>query len=408
MNAHLNYFKILISLTIFLLFTVASFNWLIDPFGIYQSIKIHRINTIKTQQEIIGKFTIKALCALEQDYNIFIMGSSRANRGIDPTYSALTAWGKAYNVSLAGAHLHELKQVFDFILQKQPNVQIIVFSLDFLMFTDRTAPNPNFDQSPFGTKNYLLQHVKNTFSLDESYYAIKTLYDNYYADVSVPIEPSCDRQGAPKPNMIKPYPHHEQFIKTLTGFFEAPQLYAGYCYSETKLLELQQIIEKAHERGILVKFFISPIHAWQLEAIRLTGLYPLFEQWKRDLVDILAQDRLKHSQQAIYELYDFSGYYPMSMEAVPQQIQQPMQWFWESSHYKTQLGNLVLDKLFNQQTRKLPADFGILVDKNNIETHLANIRQAQMQYQQTHLDDINEITALIKTKFHKIPTPCPH
>ncbi len=387
---------------------VASFNWFVDPFGIYQSIKIHQVNAIKTQQEVIGKFTIKAICALEQEYNIFILGSSRANRGIDPTYSALTARGKAYNISLAGAHLHELKQVFDFILKHQSNIEIIIFSLDFFMFTDRTAPNPNFDQSPFGETNYFLQRLKNTFSLDEAYYSLKTVYDNYYADTTIQATFLCDRQGAPKPNTMIFYPHHENFIKTLTSFFIAPQLYAGYCYSDTRLLELQQIIEKARERGVLLKFFISPIHAWQLEAIRLSGLYPTFEQWKRDLIQLLAQDHTKYPQQTVYTLHDFSGYHHFATETVPRHKQQQMQWFWESSHYKTQLGNVVLDKLFTNQMNPQATDFGILVDSNNIETHLANVRRAQQHYQQTHQDDILEITALAKEKLPKIPTLCPH
>lgn len=393
---------------VMLLGMTASFNWLVDPFSIYQSVKINHFNSLKTQQEVIGKFTIKAICALEQDYSIFILGSSRANRGIDPTHPAFNSLGKAYNIALTGANVYELKQVIDFILTYQPYTKIIVFSLDFLMFTDRIADNPNFEQSPFATKNYFLQHIKNTFSLDETYYSLKTVIDNYQMDnTSILEETPCIRQGIPKHDIIIPYPHYKSSIKTLTSFLEAPQLYAGYCYSHTRLLELQQIIDTARQHHIEVKFFISPIHAWQLELIRLTGLYPTFEQWKRDLTHLLAQDQRQYPQQPIYPLYDFSSYHELTTESVPRQQEQQMQWFWESSHYKKQLGNLVINKLFHYQVEQQPADFGILIDEQNIETHLAHIRQAQQRYQQTHDEDMMELTALVKAKFHKISIPCP-
>ncbi len=49
-----------------------------------------------------------------------------------------------------------------------------------------------------------------------------------------------------------------------------------------------------------------------------------------------------------------------------------MQWYWESSHFKKEVGDLVLDKLFDYQAlgRVIPDDFGILINRNNIEAHL--------------------------------------
>ncbi len=49
-----------------------------------------------------------------------------------------------------------------------------------------------------------------------------------------------------------------------------------------------------------------------------------------------------------------------------------MQWYWESSHFKKEVGDLVLDKLFDYQApgRVIADDFGILINRNNIEAHL--------------------------------------
>ncbi|MFC1932391.1 hypothetical protein ACFLXU_02005 [Chloroflexota bacterium] len=49
-----------------------------------------------------------------------------------------------------------------------------------------------------------------------------------------------------------------------------------------------------------------------------------------------------------------------------------MQWYWDSSHYKKELGDLMLDKIFNyhESGRIVPDNFGVLITSDNIERHL--------------------------------------
>ncbi len=84
-----------------------------------------------------------------------------------------------------------------------------------------------------------------------------------------------------------------------------------------------------------------------------------------------------------------------------------MQWYWESSHFKKEVGDLVLDKLFDYQAlgRVIPDDFGILINRNNIEAHLQKLLQEQQQYHQTHPQDVMKIKTLAKQVMVKIPCP---
>jgi hypothetical protein len=141
--------------------------------------------------------------------------------------------------------------------------------------------------------------------------------------------------------------------------------------------------------------YIQPNHAYLLETFKIKGLWPTMDQWKRELVNILAEDAAAHPKEKPFPLWDFSGYNTITTEAIPQSgdTTTKMKWYWEGSHYKKELGDQILDRIFNYQSamRKVPQDFGILLTPDNLETHLANIRQKQQVYTQTHPGEIAEI-----------------
>lgn len=68
------------------------------------------------------------------------------------------------------------------------------------------------------------------------------------------------------------------------------------------------LIKESRANNIELLLFISPVHARQLEVIRLSNLYPTFEQWKRDMVKVIAEDVEQHPDKSPIQLWDFSGY----------------------------------------------------------------------------------------------------
>jgi hypothetical protein len=68
-----------------------------------------------------------------------------------------------------------------------------------------------------------------------------------------------------------------------------------------------------------------------------------------------------------------------------------MKWYWESSHYKQELGNLVLDSVLEA---KMVDDFGMLINTSNIDKHLAEIRIKQQQYRKSNPIDAAEVLKL--------------
>jgi len=100
-----------------------------------------------------------------------------------------------------------------------------------------------------------------------------------------------------------------------------------------------------------------------------------------------------------YSLWDFSGYNEITTEPFPSLNDKTtqMQWYWESSHYKKETGDLVLDTLLNykQADRKAPAKFGVKLTSKNIEQHLFNQRVNRDKFTASHSEIVNEINDMI-------------
>ena len=79
-------------------------------------------------------------------------------------------------------------------------------------------------------------------------------------------------------------------------------------------------------------------------------------------------------------LVDFSDINTITTEIIPSkdEVQRGMKWFWESLHFTAETGNLMLDRIFFYQREncKLPEDFGVDIDSNNIQMYLTK-RQTQ-------------------------------
>ncbi len=158
---------------------------------------------------------------------------------------------------------------------------------------------------------------------------------------------------------------------------------------------LKKIIALAEINNIDLRLFISPVHAYLLEAMRVMGLWPIYEQWKRDLVASLpTQDEGSPSKPTI-QLWDFSGYNTITTENYPSKNnpKEPMQGFMEPAHYKKQVGDMILDRIFDHQNanQEVPEDFGIQLKNENLEDRLAKIREDRIRYQKTHRKEIEKI-----------------
>ena len=77
--------------------------------------------------------------------------------------------------------------------------------------------------------------------------------------------------------------------------------------------------------------------------------------------------------------------------------------YWDSSHFKDNVGDLVLNRLFG--VGEVPEDFGVQLTQVNIEQVLADIRTQHERYRATHPGTIALIRDYVENykREHNIP-----
>ena len=95
------------------------------------------------------------------------------------------------------------------------------------------------------------------------------------------------------------------------------------------------------------------------------------------------------------------------MESLPPvNSRREMKFYWDSSHFKENVGDLVLDRICAEGNNAAlkTQDFGMLLTPDNIEMELARIRTDQKIYRHNHPEEISQIEQWVDAykKVHNI------
>lgn len=351
------------------------FNFAVDPYGVLNSPSIPKFNKSKPEM-ITHERMFKAIEITRLKPQVILLGSSRTQWGLDPNNAVLSKTNlKAYNLGFSGANMYEVMRYFQHVLTNQPELKTVVIGLDFFMFRENNPPQADFLESRLDKKNITQQEFVNIlFSFDAFSSSQKTLqknldlsYPNY--QISNGLFLIDNRKALPGSS--------KEFTKWIKPAFQA---YQNYKISEESLKQFKDVIQVCQQKGINFKVFISPSHAIEGEAIQMVGSWPQFEQWKRELVKIAP-------------VWDFSGYNSVTGEP----IRNEMKNYIDNSHYRKEVGDVILNRLFNQKVETVPADFGILMTPDNIESHLAKIRANRAAWAKSNPDAVKLMQQLKQT-----------
>ena len=103
------------------------------------------------------------------------------------------------------------------------------------------------------------------------------------------------------------------------------------------------------------------------------GMGPLFEQWKRMMLGIVAD------ADPTLALWDFAQEHRWTIEPPPPagDTRSAMQWYWEPSHYKAVLGEQILRRMLGDHQ---PDDFGCRLTPQTVEPCLAEAERLRSDY----------------------------
>lgn len=330
--------------------------------------------------------TAKAINLTLHTYDALILGSSRTEIAINPQDPSW--YGKrVYNAALAGSNMFEMERVFQYALNQQ-SPKLILLGLDFGLFSENRSTSADFALSRFDEHTPISAFFKENLSKPAIEKALRTLRYNK-DDV-----PPAHRFGQhlAKSSFEEKIQKHGQYtflFKTLnTKVITNREAYNLGGYSSSRLELLGSLIQSCADQNIQLIAFISPIHALQLSAIHELGLWPEYENWKRDLVQLFAD-------YPGFSLYDFSNWNDLMQEEVPPAgSPHQMQWYWETSHYKQELGHLMLMEMLSSTPLVQPSLATVLTSKN-IEQALKQQDGDRLEYQASHPMEVAHIRCLV-------------
>ena len=150
---------------------------------------------------------------------------------------------------------------------------------------------------------------------------------------------------------------------------------------EATLGLLDTVTDEYCREGTAFRLYLQPVHALA-ELSYWAGKWDALDDWKRSLTAVADARR---GQGCDIRLVDFSGFNRITSEDVPQTTgRENMRYYWEHSHYRSEVGELILKHLFATGRQEKGDDFGVELTGATIERHLGDFRARRSAYIASH------------------------
>lgn len=396
---------------------VAAVNFVIDPYDIHGLLNKAGLNQIKPHAGANGAMA-KAYQVLRAKPQTLVLGNSRAEVGFNPQS---TAWPQGmrpvFNLALPGtgpiASLRYLQHALS--VHKPTTVVLGVDFMDFLVSEDDSRPRtvsgpssmeqrllvtPAGGPNPGRWRQRVEDFAASVLSLDASLHSIGTV-----AAQRGPYPAHLTSQGF---NPMRDYERIARDEGYYAMFWQRDQENALAYWRRPKAIYqrgtatspqfdvLRRMIGLCREQGVEMHLVIYPYHAHLLETFYSLGLWPQFEEWKRALARLAAEaGRDLHAP--VVRLWDFSGYNAISAERVPdaEDRKTGTRWYWEAGHFKQELGDVMLRRMFAAPSASDPA-IGVQLAMDNMEQATERLRQERAWYERSHASEVAAIRGLIR------------
>ncbi len=336
---------------------VGIFNYVVDPYGFNNFITINRINSEKNSNTMLTtRFKSKIL--ENGNFNTIMLGSSRVGV-MNPEIIDKYLGGKTFNLAYPGS-VTEIHNKLFFYALKYNDIKNIIYGIDLLSFNESRVVKNDFQEF------YELQKKienKEKISNFDLYLNIET----FKKSMKLLIENILGTKETKIIYLSNGMRDHLHFIKELeNGMFDFNKevnkeikhyylpggMYKKYNFSYDYLEYFQKIIIFCRKNNIKVWVYIPPTYSDFFNALQPAGYFDEFELFKNELVKIT-------------DFIDFTG---------NNTINKDKNNYWDGAHLKQELTEVLMSKVFNDKSAKVPKDFGVLVTKDNIDEHLSNLR----------------------------------
>lgn len=321
---------------------VAGFVAIVDPYGLYGFVDKAGFNHVKpglTRYQV----QIKQARAQERQRQFVIMGNSRAEIGLDPRAPVFGA-AAGFNLAIPGTSVYTSIDQMKALAQARLTPPTVILGVEFIDFLRPAVEAPRA-RAPAPAHGTPFWRADALFSLTSLADAVRTLHIQDDAEASV-----MTVDGYNPLHEYLAFVRDDGYDKIFTQRAQESAAIlrskSTSAFGDDDFNALHRFLLAATEHGADIKLIIYPYHAQMLALFEATGLWPLFEQWKRGVVnEVETMRRLRPGVRIT--LVDFSGFGPYNCERIPTPAERSAStsWYWEAGHFKKALGDIVLQRL---------------------------------------------------------------
>lgn len=356
--------KILLILCVLGVGFVGGVNYLVDPYGLYKT-KYFSFEKIKESEKMR---LLKAIKTKEIKPISISLGTSRTEFGYDPTHPYFIK--PSYNLANSSGSMYENKLYFQWAL-KQGNLKKVLLVADYRMFNEVNQKDVADLETYFDNRNiYSL-----LFSVDVLKDSLLTVKGG--ENTSIYLANGQRDHTFNWKNILQKGGHLETMKKDESEYYKGYP--TNYTYKDTKkesFPDFEEMIKLCYENNIELDIIFGPSHIRQWEALNYYLGYDKWLQWKKDIL-VSVNKIAKQYDKKQFRIMDFSVYHPLTAENVPTDKNTQMKYHWEASHYKNELGLIVLNRLIGNSEY---TDFGIELNLKNIDDHLEQQKTDRVKF----------------------------
>ncbi len=336
--------KVYLSITLFVIFLFALFNYAIDPLWTFSN--SNRYNNRQPGFDERQLKTNRAYFSGLEQYDALLLGSSRTTYINQHDFKTMNV----FNYATASMYPSEYKGWIDLAKTiKEGDFKTIIIGMDFWGSNDgpfgrgqkSTTPSP---QSYFETTQSFFYRYKQLFSMAT---LEKSLDSIEHAKNPGTIDYTRDNVKT----TIQVSPGRKQTAVNFQMGLYGNQIYGkAYRFDEGMAAHFAQLKRENPQTKFII--FTTPIDGRLFELLAKRGSLPDYKRWLTQLVDSFG------------EVYDFMGLNTITKDP---------NHYADLHHFYPYIGAFIADRLSETKNTAVPKDFGILLTKENLGSYFKEI-----------------------------------
>lgn len=366
----------------------------VDPYYLFRIVDVAGFNRIKPLP-LLYRNEIKLAQAKAVRPNVLLLGNSRIEVGFDPASAQLKAQSySAYNLALAGTSLGVAENMLGQMRSAAPPPALTIVGLEFLDFlvspakSEAPATKPDTELYPWKWRFDTLFSIK---SVSDSALTLRLQ--------KMPDPETMTTRGHTPLFEYNRYARNEGYHaifrqraqENAKSLVRRPHSLYGADGRSGSLENLRRMLTTMAHDGTQAHLVIYPYHAELMTMFSEAGLDPIMEEWKNVLVREIETVRSRYPDARI-TLWDFSGYGTVQCEAIPRpgDTRSVTRFYWEAGHFKSSVGELMLERILGKQTH-----FGLALTAGNLEQNRQRITAELEQCRSIHPEVFADARSLI-------------